>query len=554
MHTAPWGDGKNFLLANLRGKLHVSKKKSPSGWVVVTELQTIAQSDTLNHLGDTSDLGCEHCQQAGVDCDRTNVRFRNGLSLPKEAELAFSGGCWPLLRGKVRFHDETPEIASLYSTIQDSQSAFTNDSSCRIAVGLREELDSPCGPPAQQPYLGNGVDETNALVQFPASTTESVSPSFSSPRSIQSINSSKPLQPLSEREAILLRNFVENMALWADITDPQRHFETEVSARALKEPVLRYAIFAFSSRHLDRQDNSDVTEALQYHNCCVQLLIPALSGAREHITEDILAAVAILRQHEEMDGEDNQFHLTGTTHILNTVSTFGSSGGLGEAAAWLCLRQDIYISLTSQRPLRTNLQSFYQSDVFQRNDDFAWSSKMVFLLANILQGAFTDSAITHGADQIEEWYSTKPHTFDPVRSIPQGPGPDQRLPTMWMLLPVHVIGIQYYHIAKIVLALSESSRASSTYESLRHSRTVEKNVRHHLLTVLGLAHSNAKAENTLFTARHSLVAWGWVLRNPLDQRAAESVLQSMHARTGWNMNSLIQTLRAQWQEVDENMN
>jgi hypothetical protein len=71
----------------------------------------------------------------------------------------------------------------------------------------------------------------------------------------------------------------------------------------LKEPVLRYAIFAFSSRHLDRQDNTDVTEALQYHNSCVQLLIPALSGPREHITEDILAAVAILRQHEEMDGQ-----------------------------------------------------------------------------------------------------------------------------------------------------------------------------------------------------------------------------------------------------------
>lgn len=136
-------------------------------------------------------------------------------------------------------------------------------------------------------------------------------------------------------------------------------------------------------------------------------------------------------------GEDNQFHLTGTTHILNTVSTFGSSGGLGEAAAWLCLRQDIYVSLTSQRPLRTNLQSFYHSDVFQRNDDFAWSSRMVFLLANVLQGAFTDSTIARDTDQIEEWYSTKPHTFDPVRSVPRGPEPDQRLPTIWMLLPVH---------------------------------------------------------------------------------------------------------------------
>lgn len=31
------------------------------------------------------------------------------------------------------------------------------------------------------------------------------------------------------------------------------------------------------------------------------MLIPALSGAQENITDVILAAVAILREHEEMD-------------------------------------------------------------------------------------------------------------------------------------------------------------------------------------------------------------------------------------------------------------
>ncbi|KAJ5666643.1 hypothetical protein N7462_011052 [Penicillium macrosclerotiorum] len=118
------------------------------------------------------------------------------------------------------------------------------------------------------------------------------------------------------------------MALWADITDPKRHFESEVPARALKEPVLLYAIFAFSSRHLNRQNVNAATDALQYHNQCVQLLIPELSKSENRITEDTLAAVAILRQHEEMDGEDYQFHLTGTTHILNTLSNLGSSGGL----------------------------------------------------------------------------------------------------------------------------------------------------------------------------------------------------------------------------------
>ena len=143
-------------------------------------------------------------------------------------------------------------------------------------------------------------------------------------------------------------------------------------------------------------------------------------------------------------GEDNQFHLTGTTHILNTVSTFGSSGGLGEAAAWLCLRQDIYVSLTTQQPLRTNLENFYDSDVFIRDDDFAWSSRMVFLLAKCLQGAFSDASVASSTDEdVEEWFRSKPQTFEPVRVVPRASAVDQRFPTIWMLLPVHGKRIGY---------------------------------------------------------------------------------------------------------------
>ncbi|BCR92857.1 uncharacterized protein ACHE_80757S [Aspergillus chevalieri] len=356
-----------------------------------------------------------------------------------------------------------------------------------------------------------------------------------------------------------MRNYIENMALWADITDPQRHFEVDVPVRAVKEPVLRSAIFAFSSRHIDRQRAGDTAEALQYHNHCLQMLIPALSGAQENITDVILAAVAILREHEEMDWEDNQFHLTGTTHILNSVSSFGSSGGLGEAAAWLCLREDIYVSLTAQKPLRTNLQNFIHSDIFQRDDDFAWASRMVFLLCKVLKCAFTYEASTaylalvHDVEQeVEGWFNTKPHTFNPIRFIPRTQRRDQRFPVIWMLLPVHVIGLQYYHVAKIVLAVSASPSPAVGYENLKHLRNIERTIRNHLLVVLGLARSNTKAENALFTARHSLVSWGWVLRNKFDQEAAEILLRDMEVTTGWNMTGLIQTLREQWNDEDSN--
>ncbi|KNG85371.1 hypothetical protein ANOM_005957, partial [Aspergillus nomiae NRRL 13137] len=356
----------------------------------------------------------------------------------------------------------------------------------------------------------------------------------------------------SEREAALIRNYVDNMALWADITDPQRHFEIEVPLRALGEPVLRYAIFAFSSRHIDRQRQKDISEALQYHNHCLQLLIPVLSGPRDSITDTVLAAVAILRQHEEMDCEDHQFHLTGTTQILNTISSFGSSGGLGEAAAWLCLREDIYISLISQRPLQTDLHRFSNSNVFRREDDFAWASRMVFLLAKVLKHAFNhDRTVSHSileeiGKEIEKWNTGKPPTFQPIQYVPRSNEVHRRFPGVWMLLPVHVVGVQYYHIAQIILAFSYRPNPSLAYESFRQSRNIEKTVRGHLLTVLGLAKSNPRAENTLFTARHSLVSWGWILRQRQDQEAAENLLRDVETRTGWDVSQSIQSLREQW--------
>lgn len=102
------------------------------------------------------------------------------------------------------------------------------------------------------------------------------------------------------------------------------------------------------------------------------------------------------------------------------------------------LRQDIYVSLTTRQPLRTNLQNFDESDVFQRNDDFAWSSRMVFLLAKTLQSTFGNPSASYAmGNEVEKWYVSKPHTFEPVKRVPQGPFRDQRFPTIWMFLPVH---------------------------------------------------------------------------------------------------------------------
>ena len=44
------------------------------------------------------------------------------------------------------------------------------------------------------------------------------------------------------------------------------------------------------------------TEALEYYNKCLGLLIESVSEQDGQVTEEVLAAIAVLRQYEEMDG------------------------------------------------------------------------------------------------------------------------------------------------------------------------------------------------------------------------------------------------------------
>jgi hypothetical protein len=128
------------------------------------------------------------------------------------------------------------------------------------------------------------------------------------------------LAPLTSTEALLLRHFTSYMAQWTDVADPFRTFETEVSRLALTDPVIRYAICAFSARHFYRcQEGGDGDgdgdgEAWDYQNRCLNLIIPLITDG-QNITTSILTAVALLRQNEEMDGEYTQIRPSPTASV-----------------------------------------------------------------------------------------------------------------------------------------------------------------------------------------------------------------------------------------------
>lgn len=78
--------------------------------------------------------------------------------------------------------------------------------------------------------------------------------------------------------------------------------------------MLLYAIFAVSALHLSITGSWDAYDADQYHQECLQILIPALDEPAAIIDETLFAAVVILRLFEELQGA----HISRLIHEINT--------------------------------------------------------------------------------------------------------------------------------------------------------------------------------------------------------------------------------------------
>ncbi|KIW94891.1 uncharacterized protein Z519_04869 [Cladophialophora bantiana CBS 173.52] len=121
------------------------------------------------------------------------------------------------------------------------------------------------------------------------------------------------------QEVILLRYFVDHLARWFDLCDPEKHFEFIVPHRARWCPPLRNAMLAAAARHLTRVRHSklgpenvyyldgqpvpDLTEetALHYHSECIKDLLKRSLDPEQTRDENLLAAAIILRFYEEID-------------------------------------------------------------------------------------------------------------------------------------------------------------------------------------------------------------------------------------------------------------
>ncbi|TVY34701.1 hypothetical protein LOCC1_G006819 [Lachnellula occidentalis] len=121
------------------------------------------------------------------------------------------------------------------------------------------------------------------------------------------------------QEACLMRYFIDELACWFDLCDPERHFALVVPQRSQHCPALLNAIYTASARHLCRLDQyrkDDGVEylekrlpdlhmetAVEYHSRSIEHLVAVSHDSEAVFDENLLVASIILRFYEEVDGQ-----------------------------------------------------------------------------------------------------------------------------------------------------------------------------------------------------------------------------------------------------------
>ncbi|CAN9407805.1 unnamed protein product [Alternaria alternata] len=360
----------------------------------------------------------------------------------------------------------------------------------------------------------------------------------------------------SAHEARLFHHYLFFCTSWIDVCDPRRHFAVEVPKRAAHFPVILNGILGVAARHCWLMGKAaDVSQP--YIDQCLQALIVALEDPLAHWDENFLIAVILLRLHEEMGESDEHCHHLGTARILNSISSFAADGGLRESASWVSLRQHIYVSLTTQKPLNLSLDNYRHSAVFSEFDDESWANRIIFLFANVLQAVFGGS--NNGSenvsretwkdlsDEVDEWERTKPWTFSAFHVEPdagdrfEGSWPEQLCPS-----GVVAVGLQYYHLCKILLTIYSPNASLVGLAGVRARKSTDAAIRKHMRITIGYGVSNSHCGNAMFQGSHILSACGAYIIDPREQQACVEYLEQLQKLIGWRTDGVLRDLREQW--------
>lgn len=189
----------------------------------------------------------------------------------------------------------------------------------------------------------------------------------------------------SPEEILYMQVFVEEVGVWMDSLDKEKHFSRLIPYHALKSPMLLNAFLACGVKHLTLVNPAyQDDKALFYYDTATTQLLRSLQNPDRNTGECATTAV-VLNVYEIMSEKPAQRmnHIAGARALIRECKWDARSSGIGAACFWLNIGMEVLSCLAF------NWQTSWDPDSWGLDMDFAAESNGA--------GAATAAAAASGA-------------------------------------------------------------------------------------------------------------------------------------------------------------
>ncbi|KPM44085.1 hypothetical protein AK830_g2400 [Neonectria ditissima] len=353
--------------------------------------------------------------------------------------------------------------------------------------------------------------------------------------------------PLNERgKADLFRYYVKNIGPAFDSYDPNKYFTERIPSQATLSPPLLELILAVSAWH----SNATKGEPQRSATLDVNLEQLALTGV-----DDDCLDVALLLHHFilNMDAAPNvETTLSNCLYLVaptlgSPVTQFGISKhlqtsplasraleNLHDDVLWARLRQELFLAVLNQIPLNIDVTHSRFDLLTQNGDDRARANRMLVDLLATVQYCFGDDKSTATYDRLldssSHWMMTNPSSFTPVMIRRRQAG--EVFPDIWLLNDCVAAGLQYFHLARILLVVYDPRVPRLRRAGQEASRWIDAQTKNDLEIICGIADSISEINPMHITACMAISVVGDRFTDPDQQHALMDVLVKTTSKYG----------------------
>ena len=536
-------------------------------------------------------LKCDEGAPICVNCKKSNRKCKRGVRLnflettcERDSYILPQSQDW-----KVTFQDDSRDIASEYEGgFERYQPLEPEPKRQKVSVSETSydypQMQAPIMAhqqlPTQQTAYG-GYAESSQPVYAASSTQGYITPvqemqAYAEQAHRQSYDQGvmmpqepQPAPPLDDRtETLYMQVFVEEVGLWMDSMDADKHFSRLIPCQALREPMLKYALLACGVRHLTLVNAAAYSEehALSYYNSANLLLMKSLQNPDR---DSVLCATTavILNVYEVMTEKALQRmnHIAGARALIKECRWDGTATGIGGACFWLNVGLELFSCLhfnwgVAWDPDTWGIDMTMNPQHVGGNEE-EWTHKILWILAKITNFRSTTPHFqeqTIHAEQLrmhqrhqqwlglkqfcDKWDKCVPPTMHPMAHVSTyNTSSKSAFPEVWYIKRSTIVARLFYHTAMALLGNchphnSIDAQTSQEMQSLRveHSRLICGIVAH------------VKDRGVASASIRCLAIAGEVLTLRPEQDEVIRMFDRIKKETGWRVDFIWDDLKEKW--------